>query len=64
MGDRYREQHGKPKRERQSSVSKLLSGVDDMRIDDSLGTDVRYSSNSYENVSLHITKFSFFLLLL
>ncbi|XP_035827850.1 dual specificity protein phosphatase CDC14AB [Aplysia californica] len=48
MGDRYREQHGKPRRERQSSVSKLLSGVDDMRIDDPVENDVRLS-NLYDN---------------
>ncbi|CAG5120853.1 unnamed protein product [Candidula unifasciata] len=58
MGDRYREQHGKPKRERQSSVSKLLSGVDDMRIDDSLDSEIRYSNISYENYSGPVTRSS------
>ncbi|GFO04695.1 dual specificity protein phosphatase cdc14a, partial [Plakobranchus ocellatus] len=43
QGDRYREVHGKPRRERQTSVSKLLSGVDDMRLDDTIENDNRYS---------------------
>ncbi|XP_059170917.1 dual specificity protein phosphatase CDC14A-like isoform X1 [Physella acuta] len=49
LGDRFRDQHVKSKRERQSSVSKLLSGVDDMRIDDSIDSENRYS-NLYENL--------------
>jgi len=50
MGDRHREQHGKPKKDRHSSgsVSKLLSGVDDMRIDDPIENDNRLS-NLYDN---------------
>lgn len=50
MGDRFREQHGKSKRERQTCVSNLLAGVDDMHIDDSLENDVHFG-NAFENVS-------------
>uniref|UniRef100_A0A2C9JH81 Uncharacterized protein n=1 Tax=Biomphalaria glabrata TaxID=6526 RepID=A0A2C9JH81_BIOGL len=50
LGDRFREQNTKTtKRERQSSVSKLLSGVDDMRIDDPAENENRYCS-VYDNL--------------